>query len=197
VCNDVRNTIPTRAIHEAVNELRVELFLPEGSPNAEPREHIRITDRLSIIRPAQGGAELVVRRWSWPGPTGKPVFNYVGEKRRFPLASRCLIPVDGFYEYTAPNDPKQKLKDQWLFTLRGSPWFCVLGIWRKADVKGEALEAFTMLTVAPGPDIAPFHDRQIVVHPLDRALGWITGSASEEDLIQPLPAGALEVAQVR
>ena len=53
-----------------------------------------------------------------------------------------------------------------------------------------------MLTMEPGPDIAPYHDRQIVV--LDRGdwVNWLDPSASAADLIKPLPAGALTVEQV-
>lgn len=40
------------------------------------------------------------------------------------------------------------------------PVFCIAGIWRShADVR----EAFTMLTMEPGLDVAPYHNRQIAV----------------------------------
>ena len=57
-------------------------------------------------------------------------------------------------------------------------------------------EAFTMLTMVPGPDIAPYHDRQIVI--LDRADwgAWLDPSVSSKSLIKELPAAALEVKQV-
>ena len=59
-----------------------------------------------------------MRRWSWPGAGGKPVYNFRSDGREFP-SGRCLILTDGFYEFTAPADPKQKRKDRWLFTLPG------------------------------------------------------------------------------
>lgn len=64
------------------------------------------------------------------------------------------------YEFTKPEDPTKKLKDKWLFTKKGEPWFCIAGIWRTDPKVGEA---FTMLTMPPGPDIAPYHDRQIAI----------------------------------
>ncbi len=67
-----------------------------------------------------------------------------------------LIIADGFYKFTDPNDKKKKRKDKWLFTKKGEPWFCVAGIWRANKDVGEA---FTMLTMEPGPDIAPYYDR--------------------------------------
>src|SRR5215212_5539843 len=39
-------------------------------------------------------------------------------------------------------------------------WFCFAGLWRPMPEGGEA---FTLLTTAPGPDVPPIHDRQVVV----------------------------------
>ncbi|APG95503.1 hypothetical protein SAMCFNEI73_pC1799 (plasmid) [Sinorhizobium americanum] len=53
-----------------------------------------------------------------------------------------------------------------------------------------------MLTMEPGPDLAPYHDRQIVI--LDRSAwtDWLNPTASVKSLIKPLPAGTLGVEQV-
>ena len=108
-------------------------------------------------------------------------------------SGRCLIPADGFYEFTDPADRKKKRKDKWLFTKTGEPWFCIAGIWRAVKDVGEA---FTMLTVSPGPDVAPYHDRQIAI--LNRAdwAAWLDPSAPAKTSLKPLPAGSLAVEQV-
>src|SRR4051812_27356825 len=76
MCNLYSNKVSPDAIVRAFEQLRIPLALPEGLPNAEPREEIRITDRAPILRWGEGAAELVQRRWSWPGPGGKPVYNF-------------------------------------------------------------------------------------------------------------------------
>ena len=40
-----------------------------------------------------------------------------------------------------------------------------------------------MLTIEPGPDIAPFHARQIVVLPPERGMDWLTLSKPEADIL--------------
>lgn len=134
-----------------------------------------------------GEAELVQLRWSWPGLGGKPVYNFRSEGRRF-TTGRCLIPADAFYEFTdlEPPAPRRAKKVKWAFTLTGGDWFCIAGLWRPSP-EGDA---FTMLTIAPGPDVAPYHDRQIVV--LRRAdwNAWIKGEPVG-DLLQLLQAGSL------
>jgi putative SOS response-associated peptidase YedK len=195
MCNDYRLLTNVATLFEDFSETRIRIRFSEGRPNIEAREDIKITDMGPIVRAVEGepqSGDLVQRRWSWPGQNRKPVYNFRSDGREF-ASGRCLIPADGFYEFTDPVDTKKKRKDKWLFTKVGEPWFCIAGIWRADSQVGEA---FTMLTMPPGPDIAPYHDRQIAI--LDRkdwAL-WLDPSVSAKAILKPLPAGALAVEQV-
>lgn len=196
MCNEQRRRIALGQVREDWSRTRIPLVFPEGMPNLEPLDSIRITDRNAIVRAATGepgAAELVVRRWSWPGAGGKPVYNYRGDGREFPPNRRCLIVADGFYEFTTPADPAKKRKDKWLITLAGEDWFCIAGLWRNDPEIGEA---YSMLTCPPGPDIAPYHNRQVVVLGRDRWASWLDPEVPAASLIHPLPAGALAVEQV-
>jgi len=188
MCSDYRliERVPAEELFDV-------LETPEGMPNFEPREDIRITDRAPIVRMSRAGLpELVQRRWSWPGPGGKPVYNFRSEGREFPNG-RCLILADGFYEFTPHSDPKSKRKHKWLFTLKGQPWFAVAGLWRTDPAAGEA---FTMLTCEPSPDVAPYHNRSIVVLPPTEWSRWLDASVPARELLRPLPAGSLTVEQI-
>jgi len=194
MCNAYRLVTDAASLFDGFSETRIKIRFSEGAPNIEAREDIKITDNAPIVRAVDGepaAGDLVQRRWSWPGPSRKPVYNFRSDGREF-ASGRCLIPADGFYEFTEPKD-KKKRKDKWLFTKAGEPWFCVAGIWRTDSHVGEA---FTMLTMPPGPDIAPYHDRQIAI--LDRAdwAAWLDQSVSAKELLKPLPAGSLGVAPV-
>jgi putative SOS response-associated peptidase YedK len=111
------------------------------------------------------------------------------EGRRFP-AGRCLIPASHFFEFTGTKSPKAK----WKFTKTGEDWFCFAGLWRPMPEGGEA---FTLLTTAPGPDVAPIHDRQMVVLERSDWSPWLELVGNEIDLLRALPAGSLRVEQVR
>src|ERR1051325_400685 len=104
MCNLYQLEKSVDAVRRLFAEQQIPLTFPEGIPNFQPR-NVRITERAPIVRCSRdsGAAELVERRWSWPGPTGKPVFNYRGDGREFgnsPSGGRCLVIADGFYEYT-------------------------------------------------------------------------------------------------
>jgi putative SOS response-associated peptidase YedK len=190
MCNDYRllERVPAEDLFPA-------LLYPEGIPNFEPRADIRITDRAPILRAATGATgavELVQRRWSWPGPGGKPVYNFRSEGRDL-ARGRCLILADGFYEFTAHSDPKSKRKHKWLFTLKGQLWFGIAGLWRNDAVAGEA---FTMLTAEPNEDVAPYHDRGIVVLGGNDMARWLDPDIPSREMLRPLPAGSLAVEQI-
>ena len=188
MCNLYSQTRSADEIARLFREVGMPLVMPSGIPNLSPRD-IAITDSGPIVRPAQGNHELVIRRWSWPGPGGKPVYNFRSDGREFG-SGRCLILADGFYEFTTPTDPKAKRKDRWLFTAPDGGMLGIAGLLRDSPGHGEA---FTMLTCPPGEDIAPYHNRQVAVLASAQWRPWLDGTAAAQDLLGPLPPGSLSV----
>jgi len=195
MCNDYRLKADVGTLFEEFAALKIQLRFSEGRPNIEAREDIRITDVAPIVKAVDGSpgeGDLVQRRWSWPGQNKKPVYNFRSEKRTF-TSNRCLVLADGFYEFTDPREASKKRKDKWLFTMTQEPIVAIAGIWRNTEEVGEA---FTMLTMEPGPDISPYHDRQIVILRRDAWAAWLDPSVPAQTLVHPLPAGTLSVEQV-
>ena len=194
MCNLYTQTKSVDEVARLFRDLQMPLSFPEGVPNLKAGD-IAITDPGAIVRAAgssTGAVELVTRRWSWPGPVGKPVYNFRSDGREF-ASGRCLILADGFYEFTAQTDPKVKRKHKWRFTLRDAPLFAIAGLYRTSPDVGEA---FTMLTMPPGPDIAPYHNRQVaVLAPADFAQ-WLDTSVPAQEALKPLTEGSLEVEQI-
>ena len=191
MCNDYGNNIPYHAYLEAFSELRIPVRFPRAAPNLEPRDDIWPTDTAPLIRQVEDGIEFVQLRWGFPParPKGAPVVNFRSEGRRFPKG-RCLVPANHFFEFTGSKSPKSK----WKFTKTGEDWFCFAGLWRPMPDGGDA---FTLLTTEPGPDVAPIHNRQMVVLERSDWRAWLELSRPEADLLCPLPEGSLRVEQVR
>jgi putative SOS response-associated peptidase YedK len=195
MCNDYRLRVDATSIAEDFSELKIRIRFSEGIPNLQARDDIRITETAPIVRTIDGdreAAELVQRRWSWPGNGGKPVYNFRSEGREF-TNGRCIIVADGFYEFTTPPDKTKKRKDKWLFTRPGERLIGIAGIWRAHPEIGEA---FTMLTMEPGPDIAPYHSRQIAILNRESWADWLDHAVPAQQVLKPLPAGSLHVEQV-
>jgi len=183
MCNEFRFKTNLDRLAEEFSQLRLPIHWAGGAPNLEPRDSIRPTDPAPVIVGAPDGAEWKQLRWGFIQAKGGPLINFRSDGRRFP-AGRCLVPADGFYEFTGDKEPKSK----WLFTATDNDLFCIAGLVRD--------ERFTLLTTEPGPDIAPYHNRQIVILPRDQWAAWL-GPSAETPPIAPLPAGSLNVVQIR
>jgi putative SOS response-associated peptidase YedK len=172
MCNLYRLHKGVDAIRQIFEGLGHQLSFPEGIPNLEPKD-ICITDPAPIVRMGRQGLEMVIRRWSWPGPHGKPVFNLRSEGRSF--TNRCLAIGDGFYEFTPPDDPKAKRKNKWLFSpVEGE----LIGIAAVTRTVPEVGEAFSLLTAEPSPEVAAIHNRQIILPKPAHWLEWLDPSTS-------------------
>jgi len=183
MCNNYANHNPIDEIFEIFSESRFPLRFPSGPPNLEPNDDIRPTDAAPVILPQGDHSTLVRLKWGLlpSQPKRPPVINMRSEGRRFEQG-RCLIPASSFFEFIGEKYPKTR----WRFTRADGGWFSFAG-YQNGPNTGEGDDArFSLLTVDPGPDIAPTHDRQPVV--LDRA-DWDRWLAGEAGLLKPSPAG--------
>ncbi|MGA9866561.1 MAG: SOS response-associated peptidase [Acetobacteraceae bacterium] len=187
MCNDYGNRIPYRDYAEAFSQLKIPLIFPKpnAAPNLEPRDEIWPTETAPVIRPAPGGVELVQLPWGLApsNPKARAVINMRSEGRSF-ARGRCLVPASHYYEFTGTKSPKTR----WRFTRAGADWFCFSGLLGP----GKDDQAFTLLTVDAGPDVAPYHNRQPVVLDRDAWATWLDGAAG---LLRPSPAGSLVVVE--
>lgn len=193
MCNDYEQHIRYAEYKSMMQDLALRVPDHQSELDLPEKDDIRIGDLGPVMRSCEEDAvELVSMTFGFP-PQGKggPVFNLRSEGRRFSGSRRCLIPASAFFEFTGRKYPKAKHR----FTLNGASFLAIAGLWREG--KGNQPPAFTMLTTEPGPDVAPIHDRQIVVlHPEDWK-PWLDLSKPEEELLCPLPKGGLNVELVR
>lgn len=177
-----------QALELGIPTRQSELDLPQA-------DDIRINQMGAVMRAAANDneVELVPMNFGLPSeqPKRGPVFNYRSDNRDFSKTRRCLIPVSGFFEFTGTKYPKTKHR----FTLNDAPFMAIAGIWREA--KGNRLMAFAMLTTDPGPDVEPYHNRQVVVLRPEDWAAWLWLTKAEAKLLRPLDEGALAVEMVR
>ena len=126
-------------------------------------------------------AETLMSRGIWKGPF---------EKRR------CLVPVDGFYEWKKLDT---KTKQPFAYTMRDDQPFAFAGLWDawKDPANGEWLQTFAVITTDPNELTAEVHNRMpVIVHPQDYDR-WLERGTVEQppvDLLKPYEAQAMKVA---
>jgi putative SOS response-associated peptidase YedK len=194
MCNDYEQHIRYAEYRQALGEVELAAAAHQGGADLAQADDIRIGDLGPVMRLEGSEVTLSSMRFGFPAPPGKkaaPVFNFRSEGRSFATSRRCLIPASAFFEFTGTKYPKAKHR----FTLNHAPFLCIAGLWREGQANQPP--AFTMLTTAPGPDVAPIHNRQVVVLRPQDWRHWLNLSRPEGELLQPLPAGSLSVEQVR
>ncbi len=111
---------------------------------------------------------------------GRPFTVIRAEGRSFPT-HRCLVP---------PSEFRMRIRGRgYSFSLADGDWFYFAGIWRP-ETHGSC-EAYAILTIEPGPDVARYHDRQMAVLRRAQRFDWLDATIAEGELLRPLPAGEL------
>lgn len=192
MCNDYEQHIVWAEYCAMMQRAALDVPERQGKSDLPQADDIKINDIGPVMRAAGNSVELIPMNFSFPrSGRGGPVFNFRSEGRRFDKSNPCLIPASAFFEFTGKKYPKAKHG----FTLNGASWLAIAGIWREG--KGNAPAAFTMLTTSPGPDVLPYHSRQVVILPPEDWAAWIYLTKPENELLRPLPAGSLAVETVR
>jgi putative SOS response-associated peptidase YedK len=199
MCGRVVQTLPHEAMRRLFKARQGDLF------NAPPRWNGAPTDKLMIVRrdPESGERSLDLVRWGLVPHFAKdlkggarlinarcetvattPAFRGAWGKNR-----RCLVPVDGFYEWRREGTVKQP----YAVSLADEP-MALAGLWEnwKDSATGEWVRTFTILTTAPNELIAPFHDRMPVIVPEADWERWLAGEDAT-DLLGPFPAARMRM----
>lgn len=136
----------------------------------------------------------------------KPAFRGAFKKRR------CLIPIDGFYEWAKTGKSSQtgKATKQPYFISRSDDELLVLaGLWERWYPKnedgdripdGEPVDSCTILTCSPNNTMAAIHDRMPVLLRPGVWNDWLdpaTPGESLRELMVPAPESLLRMHPVR
>ncbi|HEX8233349.1 MAG TPA: SOS response-associated peptidase family protein [Caulobacteraceae bacterium] len=197
MCNTFEQQVAWKAYCDYMQAIALRIPTRQTELDLPQIEAVRISDICSaIVMPEPGVVELVPMRFSYPPEPGRgPVFNVRSEGRDYSKSNRCLIPASAFFEFTAPADLKQKRKDKWRFNRADGEWMGLPAIWRPGQ--GNQPPGFALPTVDPGPDIAPIHNRQIVVLNRQDWRRWLEDpSAPGPRLLRPSPAGKFQLTSI-
>lgn len=100
---------------------------------------------------------------------------------------RCLVPFDGFYEWTGPKGRKTKH----LISPTDGQIRSFAGLWDRAETEDGVIESYTIITCPPGPDAARYHTRQPVILDPEHWKTWLDLSRDPADLLKGSLAGDL------
>src|SRR5260370_11057368 len=96
---------------------------------------------------------------------------------------RCIVPVDGFFEWNAIKG--QKAKQPYAIAMKDGSPFGIAGIWEnwKEPASGEWIRTFAIITTDSNELVADIHDRMPAIQAI-----------MTEDLTNKVVAWATEIA---
>lgn len=122
----------------------------------------------------------------------------VAEKPSFKSAfrsRRCVIPVDGFYEWKREGESK---KPFYFYVGKQSPFY-LAGLWEQwMSPEKELVETCTIITTAADKFMSQVHDRMPVIIPDDQVVQWIGNDNPSYlmEMISPKSCGDLRLIAV-
>jgi putative SOS response-associated peptidase YedK len=203
MCSRYSLTSPPEAIRR--------LFGLEKLDPFPPRYNIAPTQPVLLVRETERQQrEGVLARWglmpSWvKDPSAFTTLinarsETVAEKPSFRAAfrhRRCLVPADGFYEWTGAAGAKQPH----LIQLKSRAPFAFAGLWENwLGADGSEIETAAILTTLANGDMAAIHDRMPVILFPDQFERWLDcrpgAGAHVADLMKPLSDGLIDAIAV-
>lgn len=118
----------------------------------------------------------------------KKTFKNAVEKRR------CIIPMDGFYEWKKNDDGS---KTPYRIKLKDTEVFSVAGIWEQWKAPDQStILSFSIITRAANAFMEPIHDRMPAILSPENERTWLMDDVPASDLIDqlllPFPDEAME-----
>ena len=188
-----------------------------GPPrNLRPRYNVSPSQEVAAVRAGEDGRRLSMLRWGLiPGWATDPRIGYKLINARAETASvkpsfraafrarRCLLPVDGFYEWTGRGRTRQP----WLIGFEDDALFAFAGLWERwtapagvalpgtlaQHAPGDVIETCTVLTTSANEVLAPLHHRMPVILAPEEFDPWLSGGNVPLD---PFPAQSMFVRAV-
>ena len=169
-------------------------------PDLQPRFNIPPTSTVPAIIETDKARELRLFQWglvpSWAKDPaiGARMINAraetLAEKPTFRAAfkrRRCLIPADGFYEWTGDKGRKQP----YYITMRTNRTFAFAGLWEYWEGVDGALETCTIITTEANETVAKVHERMPVIVARGDYATWLDTrieTRSLQTILTPYPA---------
>ena len=168
-------------------------FKLDATPIVRPCYNISPSqDCPVIVKQRSTARKLTFMRWglipSWSsGPTNKfSMFNArsetVSEKPAFREAltrRRCLIPTDGYYEWTSQKTNKQAYR----ITMQNQTIFAFAGLWESWQRNGKKINSFTILTAQSSPAVSQIHHRMPLIVAPHHYTDWLANTCPVKTLI--------------
>jgi putative SOS response-associated peptidase YedK len=106
---------------------------------------------------------------------------------------RCIIPVDGFFEWKAIRG--QKAKQPYAIAMKNGEPFGIAGLWENWKEPGsrERIRTFAIITTPANELVADIHDRMPAILSSGDYDRWLSEDPDPGELLRPFPADLMRM----
>ncbi len=166
--------------------------LLEPSYNVAPTNDVYVVLESGGIRRLEAFHWGLVPFWAKDPKIGNRMINAraetVADKNAFRTAfrkRRCIVPADGFYEWTK-KPGQDKKQPMYIHHPDGEP-FAFAGLWETwKGEDGVPLQSCTIITGEPNDTMAEIHDRMPAILPPSAWSTWLDTELDDPSVLQPL-----------
>ncbi len=178
-------------------ELAHELGVPiESLPNYRPRYNIAPTDQHWIVRNKYEDREVLPALWglvnTWAKDRKRAAAQINARVETLETRSafreafrkrRCLVPADGFFEWTGPKKARRPI---WFHNPDGR-LLMFAGLYESWQPEPDVWErTFTIVTTDANKTVAEIHDRMPVILEAEAAEQWVFSDETDADKLRKL-----------
>jgi putative SOS response-associated peptidase YedK len=189
-----------------MSEIQVLFGTVNPLPNAAPTYNGAPTDTLPLVRLDRDGRRSLdlcrwglIPYWAKDKSIGPRCINAMAEtvatkpafRDAFGRGRRCIVPVDGFYEWQKTPTGKQP------YAIAGADGLplALAGLWEgwKDRATGGMVQTFTIVTTVSNQLCGAIHDRMPVILPREKWASWLGEQKADADelrwmILRPYPA---------
>jgi putative SOS response-associated peptidase YedK len=180
-----------------------------GDPfgNVPPRYNGAPSQQLWVIRqnPQTGARSLDLLQWGlipyWckDKPKPPPINAKAETVDRLPMfreayrKRRCIVPIDGFFEWMAVKGAK--VKQPYAIAMKDRSPFGLAGLWEnwKNPATGEWVRTFCIITTSTNELVGRIHDRMPAIFRPEDYSRWLALDPARPSLLQPFPSEPMEI----
>lgn len=205
MCGRYAITLPPEAMQR--------LFAYGERPNFPPRYNIAPTQPVPVVRVHDGARQFILMRWGFIPGWVKDIRSFpliinirsesAGEKPSFRAAltrRRCLMPVDGFYEWHRIGQGRQGESRAYLFRRKDRGLFALAALWETwHSPDGSEIDTVALINGPANGLMSAIHDRCPVIidsRDYDRWLDPAAGADAVQPLLRPPPDDLLEMVRI-
>jgi putative SOS response-associated peptidase YedK len=191
MCGRFAITLPPDAMAQLFDAI------PSNDLPPVPNYNVCPTNRIHAVTSAEGSRRLVAMRWGfiphwYKTPSDGPLLinaraDTIAEKPAFRAAvreRRCLIPADGFYEWTK-DEADHRLP--WFFRRADGQPMVFAGIWQDWEREGERLTTCAIVTTEAEGSLTRVHHRvPVILRPEDWPM-WLGEEGKGAALLMKSP----------